>query len=105
VPAFFGEGKTLLTRTRLAKIYCQHLDLNAMRRPQFSAWFRKPLPRSGREHKMRAPRRKFLRDHPGALATAQSTVSPGEDSGQKSELGKVMRPVLPVAVDNSPSRQ
>jgi hypothetical protein len=51
---------------------------------------------------MRAPRRKFLRDHPGALATAQSTVSPGEDSGQKSELGKVMRPVLPVAVDQQP---
>jgi len=73
---FFGERKNLFRPFWLAKICGEHLNLDVMRRAQFSAQFCKPLFPSGREHKMRAPRRKFLRECPADAGTRAAHQSP-----------------------------
>jgi hypothetical protein len=82
-PPFFGEGKNLLRRTRLAKICGRHLDLDATRRAHFSAQFRTPLPPSRREHEMGASAASSsattrARKRPGA---ARGTGRPGDRAG------------------------
>jgi hypothetical protein len=84
-PPFFGEGHNLLRRTRLAKICALHLDLDAMRRAHFSAQFRKPLPPSRCDHKMRVPAES---GRPGRILPSRSRDRCGCSTSDGTAVGR-----------------